>query len=273
MVNTSRPYLSFVLAGLMSSITACSVLAPPKDEVESAPIEGPVETPEPEPEAQDSAPTHTDEEYAKLEAEYLELRDGFTKNQLLLIERETQIQDLNQRIQSMQARINQAIAEVVRAKANMMSAENRAEAASQMAEAEIAIEALGDEVGGSGSEAYKQAEGLIAAATKEFDKQNYGGAMYLASEAKAVISHEQFRLQDRVEVEPTVGEQTFEMPLPLQVTTNSNVREGPGLNFDVVATIEKGTPLTGISYKGKWVRVSLWDGTRGWVYQTLVGGR
>jgi hypothetical protein len=241
----ARSSLSFVLTAAVVTCGACSTIAPPKEHEDegSAPVEDPVAEEPAESEPQDNTVTrHSDDEYEQLAAEFRLLQDRAIKTQLLLIERETQIEDLNQRLQAMQRRIDDAIKEVVRAKANMMSAESRAEAASQMA-------------------------------TGEFEKQNYAGAMYLASQAKAVISLEQFRMQDRVQIEPSRGERTFDPPLPLQVIANSNLRDGPGLDYDVVLIIDKGTPLTGHSYKGKWVRVSLADGTRGWVYQNLIGGR
>ncbi len=271
-VNISRSNLSFVLAGVLVFGSACSVIAPPKDE-KPAPVEEPVAEEPTEPEPQEPAPKHTDAEYEQLAAAYRELEDRAIKTQLLLLEREIQIQDLNQRLQSQQRRIDETISEVVRAKAKLMSVESRAEAASQMAEAEIALAGLGDVAGGAETASYVDAADMIASGTKEFESENYGGAMFLASQAKTVISLEQLRLQDRVEIETSAGERAFEAPLPLQVIANSNVRDGPGLNFNVVATIDKGTAVTGYSYKGKWVQVSLGDGTRGWVYQTLVGGR
>jgi len=271
----SRSNLSFLLVAVLVLTSACSVVAPPKDEepapVEESVVEEPNESePEPEPPVE---PQHTDAEYEELAVAYRQLQARSVRNQLLLLERDVRIQDLNQRLEAMQGRIDEAIGEVVRAKANLMSAENRAEAASQMAEAEIALEALADVVGGAESESYGDALQMIGEAAREFEKENYGGAMFLASQAKAVISLEQFRLQDRVQIETSTGETAFEAPLPLRVTSNSNIREGPGRDFDVITTIGSGTEVTGHSYKGSWVRISLEDGTRGWVYQTLVGGR
>jgi len=264
------------LAGVLVFGAACSVIVPPKDE-EPAPAEEPVveepTEPEPDPEPQEPAPQHTDAEYEQLAVAYRQLEDRSVKTRLLLLEREMQIQDLNQRLQSQQRRIEETISEVVRAKAKLMSVESRAEAASQIAEAEIALEALSEVAAGAETASYKDAADMIAVAATEFENENYGGAMFLASQAKTVISLEQLRLQDRVEIETSVGERAFEAPLPLRVISNSNVRDGPGLNFNVVATIDKGTAVTGYSYKGKWVQVSLGDGTRGWVFQTLVGGR
>ena len=271
-VDITKSNLGIVLAGTLAFVSACSVIAPPKDEEPVSVVEPVAEEPA-EPEPEEPAQEHTDAEYQQLAVAYRQLEDRTVKTQLLLLEREVQIQDLNQRLQSQQRRIEDTIGEVVRAKAKLMSVESRAEAASQMAEAEIALEALGEDAGGEENASYTDAADMIAVATTEFENENYGGAMFLASQAKTVISLEQLRLQDRVEIETSVGEEAFETPLPLQVIANSNVRDGPGLSFKVVATIDKGTAVTGYSYKGKWVQVSLGDGTRGWVFQTLVGGR
>jgi len=40
-----------------------------------------------------------------------------------------------------------------------------------------------------------------------------------------------------------------------------------------VTTLDKGTRVTGHSYKGQWVRVQGEHGLSGWVFQTLVSGR
>jgi len=253
---------------------ACSVILPPKEEEDPAPPQEPVaEEPTPDSVEDQTVQEQSDAEYQRLATAYRQLQDRTIKIQLLLLERDMRIQDLEQRLQSQQRMIDETIAEVVRAKAKLMSVESRAEAASQMAEAEIAFSALADLAGGTESEAYTSASQMIANSTREFEKENYGGAMFLASQAKTLISLEQLRLQDRVEIETSAGERAFSEPLPLQVVTNSNVREGPGLDFGILATIDRGTPVTGYSYKGKWVQVSLEDGRRGWVYQTLVDGR
>jgi SH3-like domain-containing protein len=57
------------------------------------------------------------------------------------------------------------------------------------------------------------------------------------------------------------------------VLRTSNLRDQPDLESKVITTLEKGTPLIGYSYKDKWLRVMSEDGSYGWVFQTLVGGR
>jgi SH3-like domain-containing protein len=114
---------------------------------------------------------------------------------------------------------------------------------------------------------------LLDMSAQEFEKENYGGALYLASQAKSLLTMNQGRPVSREQLTPVAGEVPFATPLLLQIAKTSNVREGPGLEFRVVTTLEKGTRVTGYSYKGQWVRVQGDHGLSGWVFQTLVSGQ
>jgi len=50
----------------------------------------------------------------------------------------------------------------------------------------------------------------------------------------------------------------------------SNVRTGPGTNYDIAFTIEAGIPFRVLEKKGKWIHVQHGDGDKGWIYNTLV---
>jgi hypothetical protein len=139
-----------------------------------------------------------------------------------------------------------------------------------MAEAEITVKTIK----GRTPEQQKdpellQVERLLDMSGKEFDKENYGGALYLASQAKNLLTLAKGPLVSGEQLAPVTGEIRFAAPLLLQINKSSKVREGPGLEFRVVATLEKGTRVVGHSYKGQWVRVT-GDGLSGWVFQTLV---
>ena len=200
--------------------------------------------------------------------------------QLILLERDAQIKQLEERLNSQQEMLDEAIQEVVRAKAKLRSLESKAEAASEMAEAEIAIKALKAQLAGqTQNPELIKAQELLKMSAQEFKKENYGGAVYLTSQAKGHIRAAQIRLGGREKVEPikrlppVKGEVSFALPLTLQVLKTSNLREKLDLEGKVITTLEKGTPLIGYSYKGQWVRVISEDGNSGWVFQTLVGGR
>ena len=200
-------------------------------------------------------------------ASYQELEAEVAALQLRLLERETMV---NQ----MERKFDDAIQEVVRTKAKLHSLESKAEAASTIAEAEIALKALkAKAVAPEKDPTLTDAEHLLKMSGREFKKRNYGGALYLASQAKALVSKGQGQLMNREKLPMRPGEVPFTTPLPLQALGKSNIREGPGLDFKVLFTLEKDAPLVGHSYKDEWVRVKGKDGRGGWIFHTLVGGR
>jgi len=193
---------------------------------------------------------------------------------LLLLEKETQIKQMEGRQDSLQNKLDEAIQEVVRTKAKLRSHESRAEAASHMAETEVALKVLKSQrpEQEQGPELV-QAEQLLRMSTQEFKKENYGGALYLANQAKDHIRLAQGRQRGEEEAELLSGEVLFAVPLALQVMKMSNVREGPGLGYKVVGTVAQNTSVTGYSHKGQWVRVEGENDVKGWIHRSLLSGR
>src|SRR6266566_582152 len=117
------------------------------------------------------------------------LEQRVARLELLVAERDAQVEDL-------QARLDEARQEVVRALAKLQTVASRAEAASAIAEAEIAVQALraatGTQPGGGADVA--QAGTLLQQASGEFAKQNYGGALYLANQTKSLTNASRSRL-------------------------------------------------------------------------------
>lgn len=186
---------------------------------------------------------------------------------LRLLEKDAQIQGLTQKLDA-------AILEVVRSMAKLQGREGKAEAASSLAEAEIALKQLErDGVGREKDSNFSQAKQLLKTAAQEFQKDNYGGAIYLTSQAKSLVKGEEARRTSRENMPKIAGEVLFSLPLPLRVLSKGNIREGPGLNFKALFVVEEGAPLTGQSYKGLWVRVKSEDGRSGWIFYNLVGQR
>ncbi len=225
-------------------------------------------------------PSKKSDDVKKLQQTLAKREDNIAKLQLQLLERDAQIKQLEERLNSQQEMLDEAIQEVVRAKAKLRSLESKAEAASGIAEAEIAVKALKAQLAGqTRNTEFIKAQELLKMSAQEFKKENYGGAVYLTSQAKGHIRAGQIRLEGREKVAPIKrlppirGEVFFALPLPLQVLRTSNLRKQPDRESKVITTLEKGTPLIGYSYKDKWVRVTSEDGAYGWVFQTLVGGR
>lgn len=182
--------------------------------------------------------------------------------QLQLLERDGLIDEL-------QGRLDATIQEVVRTMAKLQSQANRAEAASGIAEAEIAVEGLSGKVGGQSAPELDQSRQLLEMSTSAFNEGNYGGALYLASQARGVARVGEQRLSGGNDsVRP--GEVLFALPLQLETTARSNVRGGPGMEFEVLFTLDRRSMLTAQSYRAQWVRVLDERGREGWIFHSLV---
>jgi hypothetical protein len=192
------------------------------------------------------------------------------------IEQDTVINELRRRSEAQQKRLGAAIVDVVRSKAKLRSMESKAEAASTIAEAEIAFKALQSRAASFDWVALDEiaiAEHLLEMSADEFNIQNYGGALYLANQAKGRVRTAQDRLSSMVNTSPSSGEDFFSQPLPLKVLKKSNLRSGPGLEHEVLAELEKGTLIVGMSHKGLWIQVKAPKEMTGWIYRPLVGAR
>ena len=196
-----------------------------------------------------------------------ELEAKLAKLQLVVLEKDARTKELDRKL-------DEAILEVVRAKAKLRSLESKAEAVSTLAEGEIALKALKADGAGSAKDPdFLQAEQLLKASVLELKKENYGGALYLASQAKSIIKQGQERSTGLDKTPMLAGEIPFALPLPLRSISASKIRAGPGLDFKVLFTLPDGTALEGYSYKGPWVRVQAEDSRGGWVYYSLIDGR
>jgi len=196
------------------------------------------------------------------------LEQRVARLELQIAERDAQVEDL-------QARLDEARQEVVRALAKLQTVASRAEAASAMAEAEIAVQALRAATGAqpAGASDVAQAGTLLQQASAEFAKQNYGGALYLANQAKSLAGISRSRLGGSGRPPLRPGEVSFAVPVRLQATARSKVRDGPGAAYKVLFTVEPGAGLIGYSYLDRWVRVGDDSGRGGWVFLNLVGRR
>lgn len=192
-----------------------------------------------------------------------ELEQKLARSELLLLEKEAQLSEL-------QIRLDDARLEVVRAMAKQQSLASRAEAASGMAEAEIALQSLPATAAARGA---PEVSRLIKLSNAEFAKQNYSGALYLASQAKGAAFAARGQQASANRGPLRAGEVAFASPLQLQAATRTNVRDGPGGTFKIVFTLPAGAPLTGYSHAQQWVRITDSSGRDGWIYETLIGRR
>jgi hypothetical protein len=194
-----------------------------------------------------------------------EMDRRISRLELALMNREAQVDDL-------QARLDAARQEVVRAMAKLQTLATRAEAASGIAEAELALQPLKAAAPQSSPEA-AQAKRLLDDSSDEFGKENYGGALYLANQAKTMAAAGRGRLAGGERLAERPGETAFGLPIPLKAVSTGNVREGPGLGARVAFSVQQGDSLTGYSYVDEWIRISDSDGRGGWIFRNLIERR
>lgn len=175
--------------------------------------------------------------------------------ELELWERDAMVEDLD-------ARLEAARRDVVRAMAKLRTLATRAEAASAMAEADVALQSLSHM--GRDAQETRQVRELMQQSTAEFAKQNYGGALYLANQAKTLLARAP-RLGGENRNGKRRGENVFQVPVPLQATGPARARDGPGAGYAVSFTVKAGESLTARSFLGDWVRVSNDSGREGWI--------
>ncbi len=191
--------------------------------------------------------------------------------ELRLMKEKIQMKEPIEREALQQKKLEEAVQEVVRAEAKLRSLESKAEAASNLAEAEVALKDL--KARAADQNKYPeviQAEHMLRMSVQEFQQGNYGGALYLTNQAKRFVKMGQERLM-RQEKQPTDSAPVpFVVPLRLKVLKKSNVREGPGFDFKVLFTLEKGSAVIGHSYKDEWIRAKSEDNRDGWIFYSLV---
>ena len=195
-----------------------------------------------------------------------ELEDRVARLQIQVLERDVQLRELQEQLEATRL-------ELVRNMARLQSQASRAEAASGMAEAEVALGTLRRAPGGSSLPELARAEALFAQSSSEFGNENYGGAVYLATQVRTIVRGAQARLRGVGAGQLRAGESLFQVPVPLRVTGRSNVRSGPGLTFDVQFTLDAGALVVGQSYTSQWVRIVDDGGREGWIFHTLVTSR
>ena len=192
-----------------------------------------------------------------------DLEKRIARLELSLMEKEAQVDEL-------QSRLDETRQEVVRAMAKLQTLASRAEAASGIAEAEVALQPLKPGPGQPVAPEAMQASRLLKESSAEFDKENYGGALYLANQAKTLAGAARGRLAAGERGAPRIGETAFALPIRLKAAGRGNVRAGPGTSSRIEFAVEPGEDLIGYSYVEEWIRIGDKDGRGGWIFRSLV---
>ena len=194
-----------------------------------------------------------------------EMERELARTKVQLLERSAQLADMDRRF-------GEATTEVVRAMARLRTLATRAEAASAIAEAEVTLQQLRGRAGQQGAPEVVQAEAALREGSKAFDAENFGGAVYLATQAKRAATAGRGRLAEGAGTVTRPGERALALPVPLTTTARANLRAAPSASAAVVSTAPVGTTFTAYAYEQDWLRVTMSDGRSAWVHQSVVRG-
>ncbi len=184
-------------------------------------------------------------------------------------ELELQVLEKDQQIVELQTRLDDARREVVRSMARQQSLATRAEAASGIAEAELALQSL---PATAPPQAAAEISDLMRLSSVEFDKANFGGALYLANQAKSAATAARGQ-PVTADGSSRPSERVLALPLNLATKTSANVRSGPGTRFAVLFTLPAEASVVAYSSADQWLQVADDAGRRGWISQSLIRGR
>ncbi len=146
---------------------------------------------------------------------------------------------------------------------------NKVEAIIYLAEVETEVSALRGTAGDQAKPAFLQADRLLTSSKDELAKDNIDKASALAAEAMALVKSPPAEPVASRAIAPSVYTE-FICPVQLELAKRSNIRQKPGLRGKLLDTRDPGTALTAVGYTGKWIKVILKDGTKGWVYHILL---
>ena len=216
-----------LLLGL--SIAGCSIPTKPSG-------------PEPEPEpivavplSESPAKAQCEIELEKLLAEKDAQHQEIERLQKVLAEKDAHIRSQQVRQQD-QAKTLQETCQAAQAQVKLRRLATRPAAASAIAEVEMVMGNLkSSPIAGPEQILQTQAQRLLNAATASYGEENYAAAMDHAAQARQFIdmvtSNRMRKASDQVTV-------SFQVPIPLRATSNSNLRQKPGLSSAVVRDLE-----------------------------------
>lgn len=248
---------------LATLVSACAFNGQPADSSPEVVTAEPVAKPAAETPVQDTTIADLQALTNAQAFEIRQLKEELAATENRLIAASAQVQRLKVSVEESRVSADDAIAEVVRTQARLQGNVSQADAASNIAEAEIIFAGFAN----NPSPMLAKIQDQLEAASVQFDAENYGGAMYLSNQAKRSLSAVK---EQTATLSPVANEESFGELVEMWLVSDSNLRQGPGLDHSVITVLDEGTKVLAYSFSGAWVRVQVDDIIEGWVFQPLL---
>jgi cell division protein FtsB len=159
--------------------------------------------------------------------------------------------------------------EVVRSKAKLRSHSSKAETVANIAEVKTMLtKARGETMTGQLQQVILETEGTIAKSVLALNRGDVDTAFALSNTAQQLI--QPIYTQQGNNSFSEGADVVFVDPLLMKVTRTCNVRNGPGMQNEVVFFLESGMEIQALAYMKNWIQIESDKKGKGWVYYRLL---
>ena len=215
---------------------------------------------------------------AELEAELAEGRLEVSNLQARQIELEREIDNKEEKLVSVEERyavleteLTSAVDQVIRSEGGVRGLQSRALAASRISEVRVQIVAVPHDDDVEVVARLDQARDYLNRADSALDEGTYGAASYLAERAGELVR--QARIVGEIRASRAANSHRIIPVIPpreLLLTTNANLRAGPGLDQARVGGMKAGATVVAVARAGPWYKIQTESGDLVWVHGRLL---
>ena len=238
------------------------------------PVSEPVAISEPEPtrdEKTEARIAYLEEALGREQENLVELRRSYAELERQLWEKEETLVSVEERYTVLETELTKAVDQVIRTEGSVRGLQSRALATSRISEVKVQLQAVPSPDDVEVAVRLEQANEFLNRADAALEKGTYGAASYLAERASELVR--QARMVGEIRASKAAHSRPVIPVVPprsLVVTSNANLRSGPGLDQPRVGGLQEGEPVVAVARSGEWYKVETGSGDVVWIHGRLL---